>query len=170
MSRPCHVPDEMHDSLNARYAEFDAILAFVKKAKLPTCKCSIRASTVDGHDPVSRGYSHAAEHVAAAICLALEETASDGPPAGPVTLTAHSDGPTVFVHSDGYCLLSFTRLTPAEVQEAKEEWVSWAILSQKDRSAANQVRLRALLSKRDPFEEMLIHPYMPGGMWNRPEE
>ena len=169
MGKPSLEAVEMHEALSARYTNFDAVLAFVNKAKLPTCKCSIRAATVDGHDAVSWGYSNSAEHVAAAICLAQEEIASEEAPDELGNLTVRREGPTAFVHSDDYCFIWFSRLTSAEVEEAKQGWISRTILLDKDKSAANQVRLRAALSKRDPFEETLIHPYLPGGEWDPPE-
>jgi hypothetical protein len=155
--------------LRARYPKYDAVLAFVKKYKLPSCKCSVEAMPRD-HGSVSYGYSNSQQHVAAAICAVLEEEAQGEGGWEVEDLTVKSKGSEVSVRVEGWSLIWFTPLTPAGEKKAKTEWLKHAMALEKNgKPRAERLlpsRLGALLSKRDPFESgLILYPYMPGGEW-----
>lgn len=161
-------PPNMIEALRANYPDYDAVLAFAKKNKLPKGKCSVSAAPRDDGHSCSYGYSNSLEHVAAAICAVLEEEAQGEDQWDAASLRVRRDGPTVFVCVENYDYIWFTPLTPAKEKEARAEWVSHALALEKNKPRAEQIapnRLRKLLSKHDPFEANLIQPYMPGGAW-----
>lgn len=159
--------------LRGTYSHFDAVLDFVKKNKLPTCKCAIAAETRGGHDAVEWGYSSAAEHVAAAICMAFSEMFGSPDDENEVedmsTLRvrwgkARAEGRVACVLHVDFPFMWVEPLSAAKVEGAKQDWISREMRYGEGKKIPPK-RLKALLSKHDPWKELLIHPFLPGGEW-----
>ena len=149
------------------YRRFDDVLEFVEKNKFPRCKCSVMKSPQD-QNKLSYGYSQTRIHVAAALCRALEDTA-DGiqwPVDALMALKLQSE---VVVMAGGWPMIRVQRLSRAEVNNVKAEWLKGAMAKEKCKPRAKQVTPERL-RECDPFKSDLagmdLYPYMPGGVWD----
>lgn len=106
---------ELRD-LRERFSDFDAVWAFVKKHKLPTCACSIRA-WVGEDDDIPWGYSDMEENVARSICRArMVYEQQVRAPGGVDKLSVEYQGDTVVIYTDGKRLITFKTMTPEEIE------------------------------------------------------
>ena len=110
----------------ATYRYFDEALEFVKRNKMPTCKCRIRARPYEGGAEVERGYSASAVQVAEALCWAWDEYEQDLPEPDEDDrlldiLNVTREGRNVVVSMEEWKLIWFTRLTPAQVKNSKSK-------------------------------------------------
>ena len=103
-----------------RFEEFDRALAFVRRHRLPTAACSIRAWPWgrDHGAGVPSGFSNSAENVAMSIChaLATYRLVGEDDLGELEDLAVRRAGGTACVHRNGRKIVSFSPMTVAEVK------------------------------------------------------
>ena len=141
---------EIIEALRNRYEQFDNALKFVQRRRLPTCKCEVLAMPSHGsHEGESFGYSNGHEHVAAAICAALEAEAEGEEQWEVNDLNVLREGGTVYLRLEYWDLIWFRPLTDYEIRKVRAEY-----------------RKARRWQKRDPWNfGQDLYPYMPGSAW-----
>ncbi len=110
---------ELRD-LRERFSDFDAVWAFVKKHKLPTCACSIRAWVGEGEADIPLGYSDMEEKVAQSICRARMLFEDERDPGGVDKLSVEYQGDKVVIYTGGNTLITFTPMTSKEIKHVHD--------------------------------------------------
>lgn len=149
------------------YRYFDQSLEFVHRHKLPTCKCAVFSDHGNRTASMLWGYSASAEQVAAALSLTWEihEESIEAAEVDRLEsfLWAEQTEKATKVFIEDFMLLELTPLTPAQILEAKSQWIEHTLAARKESKSTKKVS-RDELSKRDPFKSgKALFDYMPDG-------
>jgi len=146
---------------------FDQALEFVRRHKLPTCKCAV-FSYAGENEVIRWGYSASAEQVAAALSVTwevyethLQEAIETEHLESILHVRRKRGAAKVFI--EDWELLHLAPLTPVQVAKAKSNWIDHTLAAGKKSKSQKEIA-RARLKKCDPFKSgQALFDYMPGG-------